>query len=400
MSKAKEEELRRLYEDPSQAGSLGGVRSLIRLAKNKGLDVKEREAKEFLEGHSTYTLHGRVHREKGVLNERIVTSGPFDLWEADLMDMPKGSKAKYLLNVIDAHSKKAWSEPLKTKSPTLVKEAFKKILKARLPPGVTLNGLCTDAGTEFFNKIMKREVYEPNGINHYRAQKPPGASIVEHFNRTLGEKLERYRTTFPQTKDLLPILEKVVEAYNKSWHSMLRSTPNECHDTAYQIALKGADSLLEASNQEITLPEKKNEIVLTYIHTAMGRNKEPHQWDPVAGPKPDDPLKPGNYVRLHRRKNMFEKGRAKNFTDEVFKIVGNAGSNPNAYRLRDEQGEEIIGKIYRRQLQRLSKKPETYEVHILARRHRRGRPSEVRVEWVGHPHLPSQWISTKDLVDV
>ena len=147
----------------------------------------------------------------------------------------------------------------------------------------------------------------------------------------------------------------------------------------------------------MTLPEKRNEIVATYLHTEMGRNKEPHQWDTVTGAPADDHLEPGTYVRLHKRKNMFEKGRAKTFTDEVFQVVGNAGQNPNAYHLKDEEGEPIIGKLYRRQLQRLSRKPDIFQVHVLRKRHLRGRPAEVQVEWVGHPHLQPQWIPARDL---
>ena len=105
-------------------------------------------------------------------------------------------------------------------------------------------------------------------------------------------------------------------------------------------------------------------------------------------------------MRLHKRKNMFEKGRAKTYTDEVFEVTGQAGQNPNTYNLIDERGEPITGKVYRRQLQRLSKKPETYQVHVIRRRRRRGHPPEALVEWVGHPHLQPQWMYQRDLIDL
>lgn len=397
MQEPTEQQLLEWYHDPSQPGSFGGIDSLVRLAREKGYHLTQEKAKRFLQGQNTYTLHGRVHKEKGLLNERIVTSGPFDLWEADLMDMLKGSRVKYLLNIIDAHSKKAWVQPLHSKRPAEVKDAFTKVLQEGLPKDVKLNGLRTDAGKEFFNRVMKEQVCIPNGLNHYRAQKPPGAAIVERFNRTLGEKLERYKTSFPNKKDLWPIVQPIVKAYNNSWHSMLRSTPEQCHQTAYQQAAKGADALL-AEGGDMSLPEKRNEIVSTYLHTQLGRNKEPHQWDPVSGAKADDALAPGTYVRLHKRKNMFEKGRVKNFSDEYFQIEKQAGQNPNAYHIKDEKGEPIIGKIYRRQLQRLSRKPDIFQVHILKRRHLKRKPAEVLVQWVGHPHIPPEWIAAKDLV--
>ena len=287
MDKDTESKLTRLYHDPSQPGALGGIKQLVRLSKDK-LDVKltPKEAQHFLQGQDTYTKHGKV-REKGVLNERIVTSGPFDLWEADLMQIPgdvgRNQGYRYLLNVIDAHSKKAWTEPLRDKRPGTMRDAMLRILERGLPTtAVRLNALRTDAGNEFFNRLMRYQVYEPHGINHYRAQKEPGASVVERFNRTLGEKIERYRTTFPD-RDIMPVIQPMVDAYNKQWHSMLRSSPNECHQTAIDKAEKGADELLTEPIQPMSMGEKQNEIVSTYLHTEMGRNKEAHQWDPVAG---------------------------------------------------------------------------------------------------------------------
>jgi hypothetical protein len=114
----------------------------------------------------------------------------------------------------------------------------------------------------------------------------------------------------------------------------------------------------------------------------------------------------GTPVRIHVRKNMFEKGRAKNFSDEVrnfsdevwtVKEAG-VGGNPNAYVLEDDQGEAMVGKVYRRQLQRLSRRPDNWEVTVLRRRHLRGRDKEILVQWVGYPHLPPQWILEKDIV--
>ena len=97
-------------------------------------------------------------------------------------------------------------------------------------------------------------------------------------------------------------------------------------------------------------------------------------------------------MRLLRRGDIFRKGtRQKALTDEVFTVSRPSRDNPNAYYVKDETGEEIDGKVYRRQLQALTANPDRWEVNVLDRRQRRG-VREVLVEWVGHPHLRPEWI--------
>ena len=124
--------LRRIYRDPKNPGSFSGVKALYREAKKAGIPVCEAAVKEFLQGETAYTKHGRViAAKKGVLNERIITSGPYDLWEADLMDFPKARPQlvhgnnnnrrtrtrtttvgpKYILTVIDVFTKHVFALP-------------------------------------------------------------------------------------------------------------------------------------------------------------------------------------------------------------------------------------------------------------------------------------------------
>jgi len=338
------DDLRRIYEDPKHPGSLGGIRALQRVTKAKNVQ-------EFLEGENAYTLHAPAV-EKGVLNEPIITAGPCDLWEADLLQI-RGVKGFFLV-VIDAYTKKAWLRHVASKQPKDMAPALLEILQDGLPENIRLNALRTDAGTEFFNQHMKRRVYQPHAINHYRAQKDPGAGIVERLNRTLGDRLERYRTIYPNASEaqLKQCMQDLVSSYNDKWHSTIQKTPNEMHDAPH-------------------------------THPTMAKVNEVH----------DRLLEPGTLVRLHKRPRAFAKGRDKRWTDEVFTVDQRGVHNPNTYSLiSSEDGEPIIGKVYRKQLQRLSRRPDTYHADILQRRGNR-----VLVRWVGHPHLPPEWISKQQL---
>jgi IS30 family transposase len=77
-------------------------------------------------------------------------------WVADLVEVQNISKynkgMRYLLMVIDAFSKYAWVEPIKSKTGRAVTEAFKKILKrARGKKPINVQ---TDDGKEFYNNTF------------------------------------------------------------------------------------------------------------------------------------------------------------------------------------------------------------------------------------------------------
>ncbi|ELT92291.1 hypothetical protein CAPTEDRAFT_203955 [Capitella teleta] len=156
-TETKDAKLSRLYRDPKEAGALRGVSGLQQISKNNHLGVLKREnAKRILKYERSYTLHGRVVNGAQNLTERIVSSWPFDMWEADLTE----------------------------------------------PPHARLQVARRDAGTEFFNAYADRVVYKPLGVNHYRAQKEPGASVVERFNQTLGRAIAKYISANPKSPEV------------------------------------------------------------------------------------------------------------------------------------------------------------------------------------------------------
>jgi hypothetical protein len=84
----------------------------------------------------------------------------------------------------------------------------------------------------------------------------------------------------------------------------------------------------------------------------------------------------------------------------VYTVSRRSRNNPNAYYVKNEAGEELIGKFYRRQLQALTSRPDRWEVRVLRRRKstkkgRRGK-LELLVEWVGFPGRPAEWILASD----
>ena len=60
--------------------------------------------------------------------------------------------------------------------------------------------------------------------------------------------------------------------------------------------------------------------------------------------------KVGDYVRIYKYKNLFEKGYIGRWTKEVFKIVEVQRTNPITYVIMDSDGEVIKGSFYGQEL--------------------------------------------------
>ena len=121
-------------------------------------------------------------------------------WVVDLVEVQNISKfnkgMRYLLMLIDAFSKYAWVEPIKSKTGKAVTEAFEKILK-RTKGRKPIN-LQTDDGKEFHNSTFAALMKQKN-IHHFSTSGDTKASIVE-------------RTTVLSRKGYVDILQSTSSA--------------------------------------------------------------------------------------------------------------------------------------------------------------------------------------------
>jgi molecular chaperone GrpE (heat shock protein) len=230
------------------------------------------------------------------------------------MDFQKLSKHnknfKYLLNVIDTFSKFAYGIPLKTKSSQEITAAFEKLFLNIKP-----RKLWTDQGTEFTNNQFKKFLVD-NNIELYHVYNEGKAVIAERFNRTLGEMIAKHLTS-NNTKNYVSVLQKLIDEYNNKYHTSIKMSPVEA---------------------------QKSENVSTVFRNFYG-DKEL-----VSDEKPK--FKVGDRVRIYRWKSHFEKGRAENWTREIFVVSKVKKTNPITYELNDLNGEPILGGFYANELQK------------------------------------------------
>ena len=184
--------LRRIYHNPKDPGSLGGVERLLRDARQLNVPgVLRQTVHKYLRIEQAYTLHKPARRHFSRNNTYV--AGIDAQWQTDLADMQgivrQNGVMRYLLTVIDVFSKSALAIPVNSKDAKAIAAAFGQVLTTanRRHP----RRLQNDVGTKLFNSdfqaLMKR-----HGIQHFASESEQKAAVVERLNRTIKTMIWTY----------------------------------------------------------------------------------------------------------------------------------------------------------------------------------------------------------------
>lgn len=350
--------LSQVYYNPRNNASFGGERKFLASVKDI---THECEAKEWLRGQDTFTLHRPVRYKYPMLHYRV--SNIDDLWECDLIDLQSIKSYNdgygYILVCIDVLSKYVWVEPLKNKSNESVKKALEIIFQRNGRKPLTLQ---SDCGKEFVGKSVQKFLKTED--IQFRTTRNPDvkAAVVERFNRTLKSRMFRY-FTYSNTKRYIDVLQQLTDAYNHTKHSSIKMEPAS-------VTLANAQ-------------EAMRNIRAKYKPISRVTKYKVHQ-----------------LVRISRKRNTFEKGYEAGWSEELFRISKVLGHRkPPVYELKDLNGEEIDGFFYEEELNPVSEKPADaeYIVERVLKTSGRGSNKKVLVKWQGYDDSFNSWIPASDL---
>lgn len=308
---------------------------------------------------SKIDLVNELHRDARRNFKRRSTQmrGINDTLQADLVEMipyaKQNQNMKYILNVINIFSKKAYARPLKNKSGPEVTKAMKSILNS-MPERI--KKLHVDMGKEFYNDSMSKMLRKRN-ISIYSTFSVKKAAIVERFNRTLKNKMWRM-FSLRGTYKWIDILSQLIDDYNDTKHRTIKMTPND----------------VDSSNENHLL------------NTVYNR-----KW--TISVKTQPKFKVGDKVRMSKYKHVFEKSYTPNWTTEIFNIKEVRLTNPVTYQLLDLNGHDIRGAVYEEELQ-IVKNPDLYLVEKILRKKR----DLIYVKWLGFDNSHNSWINKKDML--
>ena len=137
--------------------------------------------------------------------------------------------------MIDIFSRYGWVEPLKDKTANEIVKAFDKVLQEGRIPKRLRSDSAKDFTSEKFQKYVKSKK-----ITHFVTHTEKQANYVERFIKTLKSKIFKYMVEKNSAR-YIDVLPKIVQSYNRTWHSGIRSEPICCdmgqNDTIGKIEL-------------------------------------------------------------------------------------------------------------------------------------------------------------------
>jgi len=181
--------------------------------------------------------------------------------------------------------------------------------------------------------------------------------FAERFIRTLRQKMYRYFTEH-NTDYYLDVLDGMVDEYNNTVHSSIKQKPIDVKSGKVKPFVKDRET--------------------------------------IERPK----FKIGDFVRISRVKNTFEKGYTVRWSKEVFKVSEvNESSNPIMYGLEDLQGEKIEGRFYEYEMQKTKLKDFSVVEKVLQEKRVKGKKMYL-VHYDGYSDKFDEWISEEQLRNI
>lgn len=358
MTVNKQENLRKVYHDPSEPGSFSSKRNLLANVQEKDARITKDDVNAFARNDIVFSLHAPARRRFPRNPYRV--PHPNHTAQVDLVDMQAFEKEndgfKYIMTLIDVFSKKAYVFPLKTKTGKEIANCFKDLFSHYVPANMQ-----SDRGTEFTNKEVQK-IMQDHRVNFYFSLNSDiKCGVVERFNRTLKGRMFKYFSSRGTRKyiDVLPLL---VNGYNKSYHRTIKMRP---------IDVTSSNTAEVFSN--------------TYGHIK--------RFPTVSENKPK--FKIGDSVRVKYELKPMDKSYYPNWSDAVYTIkVVIRGLKRIMYRLMDEQGKELPRRFYQEEVQKVDKNT-AFRIEVVRRDKKNKR---VLVKWLNHPGMPPSWIPEKDLL--
>ena len=237
----------------------------------------------FMSQKRSISLHKRKIRN--FQRRPIIVPGPFHSICADLIDYSMYSRQnhgyKYILCIVDMFSRLNFVRPLKTKKAEEVAGKIEEIISDMqfIPRFFT-----SDKGGEFdVRKIfIKSLLVDQFHMIVYYTSGPKKNSMVERFNRTLKERIERYFTE-NKTKCWVDILQAFSENINNSVNRSIGMPPSA-------VTFDNAD------------------IISKRLYPNRGKKVS------------CDKILAGDRVRIVLPQGIFDKGYKKSWSDKIYTV--------------------------------------------------------------------------------
>ena len=298
---------------------------------------------------------------------RVVVEGIDDQFDIDLASLiyyaDENDGYKYLLVVIDIFSHYGWVEPLKDKTANEIMKAFDKVLQEGRIPKRLRSDSAKDFTSEKFQKYVKSKK-----ITHFVTHTEKQANYVERFIKTLKSKIFKYMVEKNSAR-YIDVLPKIVQSYNRTWHSGIHSEPINVNKTN----------------------EKQLWWQMYWPKEPYDPNRKKHEIKYA--------FKIGDRVRTTFLRRPFQREYDTRWTGEIFKITRRfMRQGQPIYKLADWYNKPVKGIFYQKELQKIEvRDDDMFKVEKVIKYKGRGNKREALVHWLGWPKQFDSWIPINQL---
>jgi hypothetical protein len=153
---------------------------------------------------------------------------------------------------------------------------------------------------------------DKEGVKHYLAYSPYHANYAERAVRTVKARLYKHFTKTERT-NWISVLDDVADSLNSTPHSTTGMAAND-----------------------ISIENEREVYEKVYLPIELKREKEPIVYK----------FRKGDKVHISSVRGVFNKGYKPRFSQEIFVIAARLPTHPPRYRLKDLNGEAILGSYY------------------------------------------------------
>jgi hypothetical protein len=227
--------LEKLYYDP-ETGFISAD-ALHRKAKQIRPEITLKQVKEWYKTKLDIQQHVE---KKGIYEDFKIASSNPNSWQMDLAFW----EGKSILTAININSRLGFAKLLPNKRADSVLKGIKELVEA-----YKVDILTTDNGKEFLNR--KATAYlKSKDITHYNNEPGDHTTMgkIERFNRTIKMRLIRMQQ--PITENLV---KSVINNYNDTYHTSIKSTPNQVKGQVMSNDLNHNREVMERVENEISV---------------------------------------------------------------------------------------------------------------------------------------------------
>lgn len=364
--------LKKVYFDLKSPVAFSGFEKVWRYIKSdksriqKGLKLRKSQLKDWLLQQDEYTSYFPAIRKF----KRPKTISPFVdyIWGSDVAYMLPFSESNdnfaYFVVFVDIFSRYAFAEPLKTLKARSMLSAMHDVFENRQP-----QVLFTDAGSEYVNRSTQKYLKDKS-IRHYISRNEKKVAHAERFIKQIKRKLVQYMK-YTNTHRWVDVLDDVVNAYNNSYHRVIKMTPAQASEKDKNFDVWNNQYFQEAVKHKLPSQKRRRQ-----------RNKK-------------FKFSKGDRVKVSTLKRQFQREYNERFSTETFTITDRKTQQGfDFYKIKDEQNEPIIGWFYPSELLRvIVPEDKTYKIEKILRTRKRKGKKEFFVKFKGYPKKFNAWVS-------